>query len=234
MFRDVVLEAARGASGVVQRVAGGAVGRPPPVFGVGSGCETWNWDHRGPFEAEVFWTDFLRSLAHRGLRGPARLHDLAAPGSGGARPNPFERLNGEIKRRTEVLGIFPNEAAITRLVGAILLEHNDEWAVQRSRDMTLETLAPIPMISATQVRLIAAAPGSPAAAAACRAGGVDRCGRHQGQLGSAAARHDGGRHPRVGEGQLAAARAIQSVLGPGWRRQDAKPRLPQVLDGPAR
>ena len=55
--------------------------------------------------------------------------------------NSLERLNGEVKRRTEVVGIFPNEAAIYRLVGAILLEQNDEWAVQRARYMTLETIA---------------------------------------------------------------------------------------------
>ena len=64
--------------------------------------------------------------------------------------NPIERLNGEIKRRTDVVGIFPNDEAIVRLAGALLPEQNDERAVQRARYMTLETIAPLgdaPVIS---------------------------------------------------------------------------------------
>ena len=64
--------------------------------------------------------------------------------------NPLERVNGEIKRRADVVGIFPNEAAVVGPVGAILLEQNDEWAIQR-RYLSLETFTA--MDDATPVRL---------------------------------------------------------------------------------
>jgi transposase-like protein len=70
--------------------------------------------------------------------------------------NPLERLNGEIKRRSEVVGIFPNEAAVIRLIGALLLEQNDEWAVQRARYMSLETITPLSDASLVTLPTVAA------------------------------------------------------------------------------
>jgi transposase-like protein len=57
--------------------------------------------------------------------------------------NPLERLNKEIKRRTIVGGIFPNDAAITRLVGSQLLEQQEEWQLERRRFFSETTMAKI-------------------------------------------------------------------------------------------
>ena len=54
--------------------------------------------------------------------------------------NPLERLNKEVKRRADVVGIFPGEPSIVRLIGAVLLEANDEWQLQH-RYMQVEAMA---------------------------------------------------------------------------------------------
>jgi transposase-like protein len=59
-----------------------------------------------------------------------------------ASTNPLERLNGKVKRRSDVVGIFPNTCAVVRIVGSLMLEQNDEWAISR-RYMSLESLAPL-------------------------------------------------------------------------------------------
>lgn len=74
--------------------------------------------------------------------------------------NPIKRRNGEIKRRTGVVGIFPDKAAVVRLVGALLLEQCDEWATQRPRTMTLEAMTAVsdtPAVSLPAVSLPVAA-----------------------------------------------------------------------------
>ena len=70
--------------------------------------------------------------------------------------NPLERPHGKAKRRTNTIGIFSNEDAITRLIGAILLEQHDEWAVQRDRYMTLESIAPVSNNTTVKLPAVAA------------------------------------------------------------------------------
>ena len=68
--------------------------------------------------------------------------------------NPLERLNKEVKRRADVVAIFPNEASITRLIGAVLLEQNGEWLLQ-CRYMQIEGMAELtpPLIDADPKKL---------------------------------------------------------------------------------
>ena len=79
----------------------------------------------------------------RGERHPTPIHEVPAAASRQAPIHQsIERLNGESERHAEVVGIFPNEDAITRLVGALLLEQN-EWPLQGARNIMLESIVPV-------------------------------------------------------------------------------------------
>ena len=67
--------------------------------------------------------------------------------------NSIERLNKEVKRRTDVIGIFRNEDSVRRLVGAVLLEQNDDWQLQH-RYLTLETMTGVAMTDEPAITIL--------------------------------------------------------------------------------
>jgi len=103
------------------------------------------------------WDDLAASLAERFPRATELMHqareDVLAfrhfPQPHWRKvwsTNLLERVNEEIKRRTRVVGIFPNDAAITRLVGAVLLEQDEHWQLEGRRMFSAESMAAIPSL----------------------------------------------------------------------------------------
>ena len=88
-------------------------------------------------EIESRWDDLAASLAERFPKDHWRKIWST---------NLLERVNEEIKRRTRVVGIFPNDASITRLVGAVLLEQHEHWQLEGRRMFSAESMAAIPQL----------------------------------------------------------------------------------------
>ncbi len=90
----------------------------------------------------------ILATRHLPIEHPRQLHST----------NPLERLNKEIKRRSNVVGIFPTLQSVIRLVGAILLEQDDEWAVAESRYFSAESMKQLtaPTLPATAQEIFAA------------------------------------------------------------------------------
>jgi transposase-like protein len=111
-------------------------------------------------EIETRWDDLAASLGERFPKAAALMHeakeDVLAfrhfPKDHWRKiwsTNLLERVNEEIKRRTRVVGIFPNDAAITRLVGAVLLEQHEHWQLEGRRMFSAESMATIPELGDT-------------------------------------------------------------------------------------
>ena len=114
-------------------------------------------------DIEVRWDDLASSLAERFPRAAELMlearEDVLAfrhfPHQHWRKvlsTNLLERVNEESKRRTRVVGIFPNDAAITRLVGAVLLEQDEHWQLEGRRIFSAESRAAIPALAELPVQ----------------------------------------------------------------------------------
>jgi len=91
--------------------------------------------------------------------------------------NPLERLNAEITRRTTIVGIFPDDASIVRLVGAMMLEQNDEWSLNRTVSNCTDIMTPAELQQVPALIRAAAERATGAPSYCCAASDVELCRR---------------------------------------------------------